>query len=79
MLDGEAPAVLALAKAAKPTDRALNVLFDHFVHDSLAGFNHYALELTGYWRYRKGFLGSPKRMIAENDDTANMEKVATSG
>ncbi len=78
-LDEEAPQVLALAKAAKPTDRALTILFDNFVHDSLAGFNHHALELTGYWRYRKGFLGSPKRMIAENDDAADMAKVAASG
>ncbi|MBC7625210.1 MAG: DUF2235 domain-containing protein, partial [Aeromicrobium sp.] len=56
-LDPEAHEVLARAKAANPTDPALAVLFDHFVHDSLAGFNHHALELTGYWRYRKGFLG----------------------
>ena len=67
LFDNEARAVLALAKAAKPTDPRLAQLFDRFVHDSLAGFNHNKLELTGYWRYRKGYLGEEKRLIVEND------------
>lgn len=78
-LDSEALSVLALAKAAAPTAPALHVMFDHFVHDSLAGFDLHSLELTGYWRYRKGFLGSPKRLIAETDDPTDMNKVASSG
>lgn len=77
-LDNEASAVLAIAKAAAPAAPALHVMFDHFVHDSLAGFDLHSLELTGYWRYRKGFLGSPKRLIAENDDVADMDKVVRS-
>lgn len=79
MLDNEAPAVLALAKAAAPTKPEVHLMFDHFVHDSLAGFNHHALEPTGHWRYRKGFLGSPKRLIAENDDTSGADQVAATG
>lgn len=79
MLDSEAPAVLALAKAAAPTKPEMHLMFDHFVHDSLAGFNHHALEPTGYWRYRKGFLGSPKRLIAENDSSAGTDQVAATG
>lgn len=78
-LDNEAYAVFARAKAAAPAPDALQVIFDYFVHDSLAGFDLHSLELTGYWRYRKGFLGSPKRLIAENDDSADLDKVASSG
>lgn len=78
-LDAEAPTVLAIAKAAAPTSLELHRMFDHFVHDSLAGFDLHAMELTGYWRYRKGFLGSPKRLIAENDDVSGMDKVAATG
>jgi hypothetical protein len=79
VLDSEAPAVLALAKAAVPATPAVHLMFDHFVHDSLAGFNHHNLEPTGYWRYRKGFLGSPKRLIAENDTGSDMDKAASTG
>ena len=78
-LDSEAPAVLARAKAAAPTSMEAHVLFDHFVHDSLAGFDHHALELTGYWRYRKGFLGSPKRLIAENDSVPDTDQISATG
>jgi hypothetical protein len=78
-LDTEAPTVLAIAKAAPPAPAALNVLFSYFVHDSLAGFNLHATELTGYWRYRKGFLGSPKRLIAENDNTSDIDQAAATG
>lgn len=78
-LDSEAPAVLARAKAAAPTSMEAHVLFNHFVHDSLAGFDHHALELTGYWRYRKGFLGSPKRLIAENDSVPDTDQISATG
>ncbi|MDQ2823424.1 MAG: DUF2235 domain-containing protein [Pseudomonadota bacterium] len=78
-LDNEAPAVLAAAKAAAPTGPASHHMFDYFVHDSMAGFNHRGLEPTGYWRYRKGFLGSPKRLIAENDSGSDMDRVSATG
>lgn len=78
-LDKEAPTVLALAKAAPPATAAANIMFDYFVHDSLAGFNHHNLELSGHWRYRKGFLGSPKRLIAESDNGSNIDKAAATG
>lgn len=65
--EDEARTVLAIAKAAPPTEVRLHTLFDLFVHDSLAGFNHKKLELSGYWRYRRGFLGDEKRMVVEND------------
>lgn len=61
------------------TSDAVHRMFDHFVHDSLAGFNHRALEPTGYWRYRKGFLGSPKRLTAENDSATGTNQVAATG
>jgi hypothetical protein len=79
MLDSEAPAVLAIAKAAAPTQAVFQHMFDNFVHDSLAGFNHHSLEPTGHWRYRKGFLGSPKRMIAQNDSESDNGRIASSG
>jgi hypothetical protein len=68
VLDPEASDVLAIAEAAAPTARAVHELFDRFVHDSMAGFNLISCELTGYWRYRKGFLGNNSRMIVQNDD-----------
>lgn len=67
LLDDEARKVLTIAQAAAPTGPAVHALFDGFVHDSLAGFDHAPLEMTGYWRYRKGFLGSRKSLIASND------------
>lgn len=78
-LDKEAPTVLARAKAAAPAPAEAHVMFDYFVHDSLAGFDHHNLELSGHWRYRKGFLGSPKRLIAENDNGSNSDKAASTG
>jgi hypothetical protein len=66
-LDGEARKVLAIAQAAAPTEAVPHTMFDGFVHDSLAGFDQAPLEMTGYWRYRKGFLGSSKSLTASND------------
>ena len=63
-LDSEASAVLALAQRAAPTPPAYVTLFDGYVHDSLAGFNKPKLELTGYWRYRKIFIGTDEHTIA---------------
>jgi uncharacterized protein (DUF2235 family) len=68
VFDPEASAALAIAEAAAPTAPAAHRMFDGFVHDSMAGFNLKSCELTGYWRYRKGFLGNNKRLIVENDD-----------
>ena len=59
-LEDEALQVLNQARSAKPVAPALHALFDGFVHDSLAGFDHAAVEWTGYWRYRRGFLGNDK-------------------
>ncbi|MDB5973800.1 MAG: hypothetical protein JWR07_560 [Nevskia sp.] len=73
--DDEARAVLAIAQAAPPANEVLHAMFDGFVHDSLAGFDHAALEMTGYWRYRKGFLGSRKRLIASHD--TDVEQTST--
>jgi hypothetical protein len=72
MLEPEARAVFALAQRAKPTPSATAALFDSYVHDSLAGFNSPECELTGYWRYRRVFLGNDDHTIAanENSDTA---------
>lgn len=70
----EARSVLATAMAAAPVDNRLNDLFDLYVHDSLAGFNHNAIELSGYWRHRRGFLGSEKRLIVENAATTNTDR-----
>jgi hypothetical protein len=64
--DPEAGTVLALAQRAAPTPPAYVTLFDGYVHDSLAGFNKPNLELTGYWRYRKIFIGTDEHTIAAN-------------
>jgi hypothetical protein len=69
LLDPEAPEVLRRARSAKPTPAAFATLFDGYVHDSLAGFNEPALEYTGYWRYRKVFLGDDRPVVATNQDT----------
>lgn len=63
-LDDEAAEVLHLAKSAKPVGEATHVMFVEFVHDSMAGFNRAEVEWTGYWRYRKGFLGNRRALIA---------------
>jgi hypothetical protein len=68
LLDPEAPEVLRRAQSAKPTPAAFATLFDGYVHDSLAGFNEPALEYTGYWRYRKVFLGDDRPVVATNQD-----------
>ena len=72
MLDKEAKSVLEQAKNAPKVAPLLHSFFDNYVHDSLAGFNSTSLESTGYWRYRKGFLGgvSPRIVMEEekNDD-----------
>lgn len=73
-LDSEALSVLAHAKAAAPTAPALHVVFDHFAHDSLAGFDLHSLKLTGHWRHRKGFLGNPKRLITETNTRRTHER-----
>lgn len=72
--ESEAAAVLAIAKGARRTDDRLCVLFDRYVHDSLAGFDHINLELSGYWRYRRGFLGSEKKLVVENDRQSDADR-----
>ena len=72
LLEPEARAVLALAQRAGPTPPSTAALFDSYVHDSLAGFDLPECELTGYWKYRRVFLGNDDHTIAanENSDTA---------
>ena len=75
-LEPEAREVFALAQRAKPTPPALAALFDGYVHDSLAGFNSPSLELTGYWRYRRVFLGGDEHTIAANQDADTARNIA---
>ena len=58
------------------TPHSFAALFDGYVHDSLAGFNSPTLELTGYWRYRKIFLGNDEALIAANQDADAARNVA---
>lgn len=67
MLDKEAGKVLELAKAASKISDAESIFFDNYIHDSMAGFNRAAIELTGYWRYRKGFIGGEMGGIVMNE------------
>lgn len=76
VLDPEAREVLARAQHAKPTPPSFVALFDGYVHDSLAGFDSSEAELTGYWRYRKIFLGSDESAIAENQYADSTSKLA---
>lgn len=74
VFEDEARAVLAIAKTASPVDARLHVMFDLYVHDSLAGFDHNKLELSGYWHYRRGFLGNERRLVVENDGPSNTDR-----
>lgn len=76
LFDPEAHRALSIAKSAAPTSKEVHALFDGFVHDSLAGFDHHALERTGYWRYRKGFLGGRASWVASNDGDVIKSKSA---
>ncbi|QJE00763.1 DUF2235 domain-containing protein [Massilia forsythiae] len=76
LLEPEAREVLALAQRAKPTPLPFAELFDKYVHDSLAGFNHPSLELTGYWRYRRVFLGNDDHTIASNQEVETTRNTA---
>jgi hypothetical protein len=76
VLDPEASTVLAIAEGAAPTAPAAHRMFDGFVHDSMAGFDLRSCELTGYWRYRKGFLGTNTRLIVQNDGADAEDQVA---
>lgn len=76
VLDREASAVLALAQRAAPTPAAYVTLFDGYVHDSLAGFNQPNLELTGYWRYRKIYIGTDEHTIAATEDVDSSRNIA---
>ncbi|KGF83221.1 hypothetical protein IA69_03155 [Massilia sp. JS1662] len=75
-LEPEARQVFAQAQHAKPTPPSFAALFDGFVHDSLAGFNSPACELTGYWRYRRVFLGGDDHTVAANQDTDTARSIA---
>lgn len=76
VLEPEASAVLALAQRAAPTPPAYVTLFDGYVHDSLAGFNKPNLELTGYWRYRKIFMGTDEHTVAASHDVDLSRNIA---
>jgi uncharacterized protein (DUF2235 family) len=76
VLEPEASEVLARAQHAAPTPPAYVTLFDGYVHDSLAGFNKPNLELTGYWRYRKIYIGTDEHTIAANQDVDSERNTA---
>jgi hypothetical protein len=76
LLDKEAKDVLVQAKKASKTSSAISSFFDSYVHDSLAGFNQPTLEATGYWRYRKGFLGEETGAIVSNETERDHTRVA---
>jgi hypothetical protein len=76
LFDAEAPQILSLAQQAKPTPPALATLFSGYVHDSLAGFDNAVIEYTGYWRYRKAFLGDDRPLNASNEDTEAVRNIA---
>lgn len=67
LLDDEAPEILELVECSGPINPVLADFFDTYVHDSLAGFDLRPAELTGHWRYRKGFVGVGSSRIVSND------------
>lgn len=62
--DPEARTVLDDARS-QPFSSELGYFFDHYVHDSYAGFSAQLKEGTGYWRYRKAFQGTDKVIFAD--------------
>jgi hypothetical protein len=76
LYEPEAPRLLSLAQQASPTTPAVAALFDGYVHDSLAGFDHPSFEYTGYWRYRKAFLGDDSALTASNETAEAVRAVA---
>lgn len=64
LLDPEALEVLRRVMQMKRPSKALTHFFEHYVHDSYAGFIANLKEPSGYWRYRKGFRGSDKPLNA---------------
>jgi hypothetical protein len=67
----EARAILQIAQKTAPDDcMKFHAMFDGFVHDSLAGFDMHAIELSGHWRYRKGFLGSDEAKVVDAETSA---------
>lgn len=76
LLDAEAKSVLGEAKKAAKVATPMHIFFDNYVHDSLAGFNSAIAESTGYWRYRKGFLGGTRGDIVTNEQKDDGTQVA---
>ena len=76
LLEPEARSVLALAQKSTPTLPSFAAIFDGYVHDSLAGFNSPNLEMPGYWRYRRVFLGTDDHTIAANQDVDRVRGAA---
>lgn len=71
-LDEDANTILHIARQTSPDDcMKFHTLFDGFVHDSLAGFDLRAIEMSGHLRYRKGFLGSDTPQVVEIDASAS--------
>lgn len=66
-LDKEAQDVLIKAQNSAKVPALIAGFFDNYVHDSLAGFNKPKLEITGYWRYRKGFVGGDIGGVVSNE------------
>ena len=74
--DKESKRVLDLAKNVPAISKTMQYFFDNFVHDSLAGFDSHVLEISGYWRYRKGFVGGNISRIVMNDNVGNKSQLS---
>ncbi|TFW32108.1 T6SS phospholipase effector Tle1-like catalytic domain-containing protein [Massilia horti] len=73
--DPEARDVLTKAQRSEPSHPAFAVLFEDFVHDSLAGFDHPVFEYTGYWRYRKAYCGEDHILHTSTDDAEMVQAI----
>lgn len=65
-LEAEAWELRNRVLAARPVEPELGAFFDHYVHDSLAGFRSAVKESTGHWRYRRKFQGYDQPLLSQN-------------
>ena len=71
----DASTILEVAQRTSP-DEAMkfHTMFDGFVHDSLAGFDLHSVEMSGHWRYRKGFHGYGTAQIVDINNAAGVAR-----